>query len=372
MRGGLPLMSKKKTYKFEPDYAIHPGEILEETLEARDILQSELADRCGISAKTVSQIINRKAPVTPETSLQFEKVLGISADIWNNLDSNYRLHTARTEKSIELEKLSSWLDDFPKSTLSILKKKHVISNPKDISKTVNELLTFFRVANLDAWNEYYGNIAATFRKSPAYESNSGSIAAWLRMAENIAEGIEVKPFNRKKFMDALLDIRRLTNQSPEIFQPKITSLCSEAGVSFVVLQEFPKTRLHGATRWINKHKAMLALTVRYKYEGQFWFSFFHEAAHILKHEKTRVFIDHEKTRLGDLEEEADKFAADFLIPEKEYSKFVSSKDFSREAILNFSQSIDISPGIVVGRLHHDELIHYSEQIDLKKRFEIID
>ncbi len=365
-------MSKNKTYKFEPDYAIHPGEILEETLEARDILQRELADRCGLTAKTVSQIINRKASVTPETSLQFEKVLGISADIWNNLDSNYRLHTARTEKAVEIEKLSSWLDKFPKGTLSILKKKQVISDPKNISKTVNELLSFFRVAKLDAWNKYYGDIAATFRKSPAYESNPGSIAAWLRMAENIAEGIETKSFNSKKFMDALLDIRRLTNERPESFQPKITSLCSEAGVSFVVLQEFPKTRLHGATRWINKHKAMLALTVRYKFEGQFWFSFFHEAAHILKHEKTRVFIDHEKTRLGVLEEEADKFAEDFLIPEKEYLRFITFRDFSREAILKFSQSIGISPGIVVGRLHHDKLIHYSKQTDLKKRFEIRD
>ena len=56
--------------RFEPDYAIHPGEILEETLAARGIKKAELAERCQISTKHLSQIINGKAPVTADTAIQ--------------------------------------------------------------------------------------------------------------------------------------------------------------------------------------------------------------------------------------------------------------------------------------------------------------
>ena len=73
-------MITKRTTDYEPDYSIHPGEILNETLQARGIRKTDFAERCGISLKTISQIVNCKAPVTPETALQFERVLDVSAD----------------------------------------------------------------------------------------------------------------------------------------------------------------------------------------------------------------------------------------------------------------------------------------------------
>jgi addiction module HigA family antidote len=82
----------------QPDYAIHPGEILKETLEARGITKSELSARTGITPKTISQIVNCKAPVTPETAIAMEKVLGVSAELWNNLDSRYRLFSGATSR----------------------------------------------------------------------------------------------------------------------------------------------------------------------------------------------------------------------------------------------------------------------------------
>ena len=80
--------------QYTPDHAIHPGEILEETLEARGITRTAFAERSGLSLKTVSQIIHGKAPVSPETAIHFERVLGVSANIWNNLSAYYRLYVA--------------------------------------------------------------------------------------------------------------------------------------------------------------------------------------------------------------------------------------------------------------------------------------
>ncbi len=87
-------MVKSALNEFAPDYAVHPGEILEEMLEASEMKKLDFAQQCGLPDKTVSQIINGKAHVTTDTAIQFERVLGVSAAVWNNLQSNYHLHHA--------------------------------------------------------------------------------------------------------------------------------------------------------------------------------------------------------------------------------------------------------------------------------------
>ena len=82
---------------YEPDYAVHPGEYLEEVLEAREIKKREFAERVGLSVKAVSQIVNGKALYSSEAALRFERVLGISAAIWSNMAESYELFKAREE-----------------------------------------------------------------------------------------------------------------------------------------------------------------------------------------------------------------------------------------------------------------------------------
>lgn len=84
--------------QYQPDYAVPPGWILEAHLETRGISQEELARRCSCSAKLISEIIAGKAPVEPETALQFEKALDLDAGVWLNLEKKYRLHLARAAK----------------------------------------------------------------------------------------------------------------------------------------------------------------------------------------------------------------------------------------------------------------------------------
>ena len=75
--------------QFNPDYAVPPGWILEERLEVQGISHAEFARRCGRSPKLISEIISGKAPLEPETALQFEKVLGVDASIWLGIETDY-------------------------------------------------------------------------------------------------------------------------------------------------------------------------------------------------------------------------------------------------------------------------------------------
>ena len=159
-------------------------------------------------------------------------------------------------------------------------------------------------------------------------------------------------------------------------------LCAAAGVAVTFVPELPKLRLWGATRWLTPDKALVQLSLRYKTDDHVWFTFFHEAGHVLLHGKRTVFVENTPvgvrptqdtqtgTPQGSEEEEAqaNKFAADFLIPPDRYGEFVEAGSKSCVAIQAFAKDLGIASGIVVGRLQHDSVISYSACNGLKARF----
>ena len=80
--------------EYAPEVVSTPGETLQEILSDRGMTQVELALRTGRPTKTINEIIKAKAGITAETALQFERVFGVPASFWNNLERNYREHLA--------------------------------------------------------------------------------------------------------------------------------------------------------------------------------------------------------------------------------------------------------------------------------------
>jgi len=81
--------------KFNPDYIVKTGEILDEHLEATGMKKNVFARLCKCSPKKISQIISGVAPVTVKTALMFEKHTGLSAELWMNLETSYRIKLER-------------------------------------------------------------------------------------------------------------------------------------------------------------------------------------------------------------------------------------------------------------------------------------
>ena len=349
--------------QFLPNYAVPPGETLLETIETIGMSQAELAERTGRPKKTINEIIKGKASITPDTALQLERVLGIPAGFWNNLEWNYQETLARLSEEERLQKQISWLDELP---LNAMIKFNWIKPYENKVQQLQEVLNFFGVASLERWREKWLGSQVSFRKSHVFQSHPGALASWLRKGELEAQKIVCKPFNENQVRNALNQVRALTTQPPETFQQETVRLCAESGVVVAFVPELAKLRVNGATWWLNPQKAVIQLSLRYKRDDQLWFSFFHEAGHILLHGKKDVFI--EEDGKNSKEDEADKFASDFLIPSKQYREFIQSGRCSQTVIQRFATDIGIAPGIVVGRLQHDHKISYSYCNDLKKRF----
>lgn len=352
-------MTKLTHRSFTPNYAVPPGDSLVELLDAVGLSQADLAERTGRPKKTINEIAKGKAAITPETALQFERVLGLPSSYWNALEQNYRAALARIEERERLSKHVSWLGNFP---IPEMIKRGWINHRSNRVELVEELLKFFGVASPEAWNEVWfkGKEATAFRKSANHDSAELSLTAtWLRKGELDGRNVKCAGFDAARFKAALSQIRNLTSHDDINASIHTTiSACADAGVAVVLVPEFPKLGVCGATRWLSSDKALIQLSLHYKRADQLWFSFFHEAGHILLHGKRDIFVEQKKSSQDLQEVEANNFASDFLIPPGDLRHFVSQRDFSLAAILNFAKSLKIAPGIVVGRLQHEKLIGY--------------
>lgn len=351
-----------RRYPFEPDYAVAPGRTLQETLEALGMGQRELALRTGLSAKHLNLIIKGKAPITYDTANLLEPVTGVPARMWNNLEMNYREQVARLEKK-RLEEDLAWLREIP--TKELIRRGKIQEHSNRVA-LLQDVLSFFGVASVDAWKKLWASPKFTFRKSPAVKGKVGAMATWLRLGELEAHAIPCCSFDKSKFKAALDAIRPLTLEPPEVFVPAMTERCAAAGVVVVLVPEIKRAPASGATRWLTPNKAMIQLSLRYKSNDQFWFSFFHEAGHILHDGKKEVFIDDGESN-DKREQRANRFAADYLIPPQWAAELQQLKRW--KAIEKFAKSIGIAPGIVVGRLQREKAVGYNRFNGLKVRFQ---
>jgi len=354
---------------FHSDLAIPPGEFLEEVIADLGMNKDELARRMNRPAAKLSAIFRGDKAITPDTALQLEKVVGVPAHIWTGLESEYRLTLARKQQANEEERLKEERHFITKFCYRELVKFGYVKPQSRGTEKVKELQKFFGVTSLKTvvgLNRYQPafRIWEKKRDNRSWEST----AAWLRMGEIEAHKISCEQFNKSHLINSLDRIRSMTMESPETFQKKLTSILSEAGVAFVMLPHLPKTYTHGATFWQGKSKAVILLTIRGSWADIFWFSLFHEIAHILLHSKQEIFLENEDLMNTDKEKEADLFACNTLIPEDDYLAFITHGSFYKDDILKFAQSVGIHPGIVVGRLQYENLIEPNWHNKLRERF----
>jgi plasmid maintenance system antidote protein VapI/Zn-dependent peptidase ImmA (M78 family) len=355
----------KTKYPFDADYAVPPGDSLREVLDERAMSQVDFARRTGLTEKTISQIIHGAAPISYETAERFDLALGIPANFWNSREAQYRAALLRAGEAKRVAEEKAWLGGIPVKELT---RRGQLPRCESVSATAREALRFFQVSSIDAWSAVWKEPQVQFRGGKTARSRPpGYVAAWLRMGEIEAAKIPCEPFHGGRFKRALHEIRGMLTLPVAEWMPRLTSLCAAAGVAVVWIREIPGAGVSGITKWISKDKALILLSLNSASLDQAWFSFFHEACHVLRHGKKCVFYEFGGQRHEEMELEADQFAANILIPPAEAAKLPFLK--SKAAIRDFAASIGAPRATVVGRMQHDRLLQPTACNDLKEKFQ---
>ncbi|OLY94483.1 addiction module antidote protein, HigA family [Cnuella takakiae] len=359
----------KKELQAAKELLSPPGDTILETIEHYRISQAELAERLGKKPSKVHDIITGKEPITLNTALQLERVLGIEAGFWMARETNYREKLARIEEAEQAEANVEWVKNMPLKELVAFGQ---ITERKANGEAVNQVLRFFGVASVEAWQHVYENgitELADFRKSEAHTASIAAMAAWLRTGELEMRKSELPPFDKLAFRQALdTTIKELVVMHPHDLSLQLQAICHNCGVALVYTPCFPKVPVCGATRWIGGNP-LVQLTDRYKTNDQFWFTFYHEAGHILLHGKKEVFIEVERNKtLTEKETQANAFASKLLLPERALADLEDG--FTDSTIIKLAAAYYTHPGIIVGRLQHLKWADFSFGNQLKEKMNL--
>lgn len=167
-------------------------------------------------------------------------------------------------------------------------------------------------------------------------------------------------------------MRALTRDGVPQSLNKARRLCNEAGVALSLVKPLPKTRLSGAAWWLSSRRAVIALSARHRTDDHLWFSFFHEAAHLLLHSKRNVFVDGANGGDDETEAEANEWAANFLVPRKDWQRFIVEGVFTAARVRQFAEEQGIAPGVLVGRLQSQGILPRNRLNSLKVRLKWTD
>lgn len=350
-------MTKKHDFIATP-----PGATIREQLEDRGMSQKEFASRMNISEKHISKLINGEVQLTTDVAIRLETVLGVPAHFWTTLEAIYREKLLKHEAEANLESNIEIAKQFPYSEMS--QYGWVPATRKAAEKAEN-LKRFFEVVDLALLeNQQITRIAC--RRLAVTKKSDLALMAWAQEAKLLARDVETEPINIKKLETEIPAIRNCTTETPSAFSEELAARLAACGIALIYLPSLKGSFLHGAT-FTDGKKIVTGITARGADADRFWFSLFHEIAHIV--------LGHINNANGltDAEEKAaDKWAGDILIPADAYDSFKRRGEFYEKTIKKFAHEQAIAPGIVVGRLQKEGVLEHSKLNHLKEQYVISD
>jgi HTH-type transcriptional regulator / antitoxin HigA len=333
---------------FRANWASPPGETIRAVLHARGMSLDVFRLEIGLDESQTAALLAGLLPVTPVIAKGLEKSVGSSARFWLARQRQYResLH----ELAAAEPELNEWSASFP-----VKKMINAGWMPKPYEKgdVAFELLDYFDIGSVDEWRKRYPARLdlMRFRTSEAFQNDIPTTWAWIRRGELLAEDIECAKWDRNGFFSSLRELKPLSRiEDPNVFLPVLQRECAKHGVAVIVARGISGCAASGATMMLCQDKALLLLSARFLSDDQFWFSFFHEAGHLVLH-GDELHIEYEGAASPKQEAEANLFAEKIIL-EPVGNAALNTIKVSPLSIARFARQCNVSAGIIVGQLQH--------------------
>ena len=349
--------------KFCPTWASPPGETVRELAQRKGLTQAIVASALGVAENELPRVLDGDLPIDEARAEKLAAQIGASARFWLAREAQYR----EALKSIQ-DDARAWVSSLPFADMA---KFGWLETASSFADKLRQAFAFFGVSSVDEWREAWLSEHAgltAYRTSPVFTTNAAAAAAWLRQGELAARQIRTAQWSRADFERLLPELKPLTRiLRPSEFLQQLQQKCAAFGVAVVIVRAPKGCPASGATR-VRNGQAILQLSARYLRDDSFWFTFFHEAGHLILH-KERLFLEWSEKRHLDEEEEleANDFAGKVLIPPS-HETALRALPHEYKSIMRFARNLSVSPGIVVGQLQHRGLVPREKLNFLKKRY----
>lgn len=346
------------------NYAVAPGEYLEEWIEENNLSQQRVAERLGCSRKQVNEIVNGRAPITEDTAMRLERVVGIPADAWLRYEAAYRADRARI---IDQERLAEHVDEIDPNAASYLRKIGATkANRAKAGALVSDFLAFHKCGTWEAYvhlheTESTGDYALAALTESKATIDRTLLTTWLRAAE-LAEAFErgrSYSYSPDQLRDAMPQLRGRAATPDATMLRDIANMLADLGVVFMVVDPPTNFPLHGMTRWIDKRVPVIQQTGRWGKDGFVIWALFHELGHVLNDPRGEMHLEYrsEKDRTSAAEKGANNFAREVLFGPDGLEPFRGlTRDYE---IRRAAARVGIAPGVAVHQMHRCRWLDYS-------------
>jgi len=346
------------------DWFSKPGDSLRTLMQRRDVTADQLAQHVG-GATVVRGLLDGSHPIDAGVAKSLTSALGGTQAFWLKRQASYEEALDRAVTAAASTEAADWLERVPAPGA----RRRGRMDPATVREELRRRLSFFNVPTMRTWQARYGRLCTDtrFRTSGSFSSSDAAVLLWLRRGELEADLVSTRHWNAENLRDRLIEIRKLSRISqPARFLPKLRTLCAEAGVAVVVVKTPSGCHASGASRLVTADKAMMLLSFRHRADDQFWFTVFHEIGHLVLH-GAKTFVDEDATPDDQCEREANDFASRCIVPDNRLPEFESLQP-DRDAVLRYSVSVGVAPGLTVGQMQHRRMIEHNRLNMLKRRW----
>lgn len=354
----------------DPNWASPPGATIARVLRAREIDSAEFADAVGLKAHEFEALLQGKFRLTEKLAEALADQLGSTARFWLARDKEYVKEVARLGDADPIG-IDQWAHSMPIASMRRFGWLPSDSRAKAVRNQA--LLSFFDCKSIQDWGQRYsaGIGAVAFRTSLAFASDSNATLVWLRAGEAQLSATQNTRFNREEFERILPSLKRVSAfKHPAKMLARLRDACEPLGVSITTARAPDGCRASGASWFDANARPVIHLSFRHLSEDHFWFTFFHEAAHIILHGQHHIDGEGGQTMGNNAtqEDEANAFAQEILLPNDIRQDLISRQALSSKSILQAAKAAKVTAGVIVGQLERSGTIQHGKFSYLKHRY----
>lgn len=350
---------------FIPRWASPPSDTIRDALDEQRLDPAVLASALELDDDEFDAFMAGEVPLTVKLADRLSATIGGSIEFWMTRDGQYRADRSRVLADV-------WAQQMPIRDMAAF--GWIDRGVSDWVEQIEACLRFFDVPTPEVWEAGQEALAARthFRASPTLTTDKFAVAAWLRQCEVELSNITCASWDRESFAGLLPQLLRLTRErDPRRFLSTLEARCAEVGVAVGVIRAPHGCPVSGAARQLSNGQPSIALSGRYLADDHLWFTFFHEAAHLVLHGTDALYLDELERDSGPLsaeEAEADEFAGTLLVPKRYEDRLAHAKQAPFE-LRSIADEMGVGLGIVIGHLQHRGILGYRTRFNrLKHRY----
>jgi HTH-type transcriptional regulator/antitoxin HigA len=337
-----------------PAEAFPPGEYLREELAARGWAEGEFAEIIGRPVQAVSEILNGKKDVTPETAVAIGAALGTSAELWMNLQAAFRLYQVRSGESPKITPVARRGRLRSLVPVRELQKRGWLPATSDLDELESAVCILLRMDDITQTPQ----VLVAARRTNRNDGFTPEQIAWIARVEQLGADKQVEPFDAMALEKLAADLVRRIEGPHDLRH--IGTWLSECGVGLVIEPPLRNSKIDGIVS-VTTGIPIIGLTTRGDRMDIFVFTLLHEIAHLtlghLDGEKLTVDEDLDPNSESERERAANDKAARWIFPSP---PTLPPGDLTPKTLAEVARANGVHVSFLIGRLQNEGRLDWKD------------